>query len=124
MAKDEILELNDLNFDSSVLEAGGTVLVDFTAGWCGPCRALSPILERFAEGAPEGVVVGSVDADAHPNLASRYGIRGLPTLVVFAGGKEVARRVGLTNEQGIRKLVGAAPAASIQDDVVAKQMTP
>jgi thioredoxin 1 len=107
VATDKVLELNDLNFQSSVLEAAGPVLVDFTAEWCAPCRALSPILERFAE-QNEGVVVGSVDGDANPDLASRYAIRALPTLVVFAGGKEVARRVGLTNDQGIRKLVEAA----------------
>jgi thioredoxin 1 len=105
MAKDKILELNDLNFESSVIEAAGPVLVDFTARWCAPCRALAPVLERFAAEA-EGVVVGSVDGDACPDLASRYGIRGLPTLIVFVGGKEVARRVGLTNGEGIRKLVG------------------
>ena len=108
MATDKVLELNDLNFDSSVLAASGPVLVDFTAAWCAPCRALSPVLERFAD-RTDGVVVGSVDADACPDLASRYGVRALPTLVVFAGGKEVARRVGLTNDEGIRKLVAAAP---------------
>ncbi len=107
MAKDKVLELNDLNFDATVLEGAGPVLVDFTAGWCAPCRALSPVLERFAA-APDGVVVGSVDADAHPELAVRYGVRGLPTLIVFAGGKEVGRHLGLTNEAGIRKLVAGA----------------
>ena len=105
MAKENVLELNELNFEANVLGAPGLVLVDFTAAWCGPCRAQSPILERFAEEAPKDVVVGSVDADAYPDLASRYGVRALPTLLVFAGGKEVARKVGLTNDDGIRKLV-------------------
>jgi thioredoxin 1 len=112
MAKDKILELNDLNFDSTVLESAGPVLVDFTAAWCAPCRALSPIVERVADAAPEGLIVGSVDADAHPGLAVRYGVRGLPTLIVFAGGKEVGRHLGLTNEAGIRKLLAGAALAS------------
>jgi thioredoxin 1 len=110
-ATEKILELNDLNFESAVLEAPGPVLVDFTAAWCPPCRALSPILGRFANEAPEGVVVGSVDADAHPDLAARYDIRGLPTLVVFAHGREIARRVGLTTADGLRKLLAAAANA-------------
>src|SRR5262245_4739396 len=109
MAKERIIELNDLNFESSVLRVPGPVVVDFTAAWCPPCRALSPILERFAEQGAGTVVVGSVDADAYPNLAARFGVRGLPTVVVFANGTEVARRVGLTTEEGIRKLLSLSP---------------
>src|SRR4051794_6606568 len=112
MAKDRIVELNDLNFESSVLQVPGPVLVDFTATWCPPCRALSPVLERLAEQAGENVVVGSVDADAHPSLAAQFGVRGLPTVIVFAHGKEVARRVGLTNEQGVYKLLAAGAESS------------
>jgi thioredoxin 1 len=113
VAKENVLELNDLNFDSTVLGAAGPVLVDFTAAWCGPCRALAPILERFADRATN-VVVASVDADAYPGLASRYGVRALPTIVLFSGGKEVSRRLGLTNDEGIRKLVAAAAAPSAE----------
>ena len=108
MKSEKVLELNELNFESTVLEAKGPVLVDFTAEWCAPCRALTPIVQQIADQAAH-VVVGSVDADAHPNLASRYGVRGLPTLVVFVGGKEVARRVGLTNADGIRRLLASVP---------------
>jgi thioredoxin 1 len=110
VSKEHVLELNDLNFESSVLSVAGPVVVDFTAAWCAPCRALSPVLERFAS-QTKNVVVGSVDADAYPDLSSRYGVRALPTIVVFAGGKEVTRRVGLTNDEGIRKLVAAATPA-------------
>ena len=107
---DKIIELNELNFESSVLRAAGRVLVDFTAAWCPPCRALSPVLERLAEQSQGTIAVGSVDADACPSLAGRYGVRGLPTLIVFADGREVARRVGLTTDEGIRKLLAAGAA--------------
>jgi len=112
---EKIIELNDLNFESSVLQAAGLVLVDFTAAWCPPCRALSPVLERLAEQAHGTVVVGCVDADAHPSLSARYGVRGLPTLIVFAGGKEVARRVGLTTDEGVRKLLAARAPGNVTD---------
>jgi thioredoxin 1 len=105
VAKENVLELNEINFESSVLDAAGVVVVDFTATWCAPCRALTPILQRFADRAPEGVVVGSIDADAYPDLSARYGVRALPTLIVFAGGQEVARKIGLTNDEGIMQLV-------------------
>ncbi len=105
MASDKVHELNELNFDSMVLQAQGPVLVDFTAAWCPPCRALSPIVDRMAGETWGRVRVCSVDADAYPNLASQFAIRGLPTLVLFTDGREAARRMGLTNEQGIRKLL-------------------
>ena len=107
MASESVHELNELNFTSLVLREPGTVLVDFTAQWCPPCRALSPIVARIAVEAAGRVRVGSVDVDANPDLASQYRIRGLPTLVVFQGGREVARRTGLTNENGVRALLPA-----------------
>ena len=105
MASKNIHELNELNFESTVLADKGLVLVDFTAPWCAPCKALSPLVERIADEAREQVVVGKVDVDAHPHLASRFGIRGLPTLVVFYDGREKARRIGLVKEQVIRELL-------------------
>jgi len=106
MATERIVELNDLNFDATVLGATGPVLVEFTGTWCPPCRAQAPILERLADEARGSVVVATVDADAHPDLGSRYCVRGLPTLIVFADGKEVGRRLGLTTIEGLRKLLG------------------
>jgi thioredoxin 1 len=104
-------EANELNFDSMVLGRSGPVLVDFTAAWCPPCQALSPIVGRIAEEMSERVSVASVDVDACPNLAARFKIRGMPTLVVFQDGKEVARRIGLTNEEGVRTLLRPALAS-------------
>jgi thioredoxin 1 len=103
---------SELDFDSMVLEKSGPVLVDFTAAWCPPCRALSPIVARIADETSGRVTVGSVDVDACPNLAAKFRIRGMPTLVVFQNGKEVARRMGLTDEQGVRALLGPALAGS------------
>jgi thioredoxin 1 len=111
MASESVHELGDLNFESTVLQASGTVLVDFTAGWCPPCKKLVPIVERIADEMLGRVSVGSVDIDACPDLARRFAIRGVPTLVVFREGKEVARRTGLTNEGGIRALLPEALAA-------------
>jgi thioredoxin 1 len=108
MASKNVQELNELDFASAVLEAAGTVLVDFTAQWCPPCKALSPVLGRIADEMAGRISVASVDADACPHLAARFQIRGLPTLVVFQGGKEIARRIGLTNEEGIRALLRPA----------------
>src|SRR5690349_22294899 len=104
MASSKIHTVNELNFDELVLAATGPVLVDFTAAWCGPCKAQSKILDHVVETAE--VVIGTVDVDECPDLAARFGVRGMPTLLLFQGGKETGRRLGLTTEQGIRALVG------------------
>ncbi len=105
MASKNVHELNELNFQSLVLEAQSPVLVDFTARWCPPCRALSPVVERIAERFPN-VVVGSLDVDEHPALASRYGVCAMPTLVVFDFGQESARHVGFAKEPEVARLLG------------------
>jgi thioredoxin 1 len=114
MASKNVQVLNELNFDTLVEQAKGTVLVDFTATWCGPCRLQSAILEQFAD-EPGAPVVATVDVDACPELAARFGIRGMPTLVAFSAGKETGRRLGLTREAGIRSLV-ASPAGEQSHD--------
>jgi thioredoxin 1 len=105
MASEKIRALNDIDFDTQILEAKGPVLVDFTAAWCGPCKLQSRILEELVA-TDSGVSVAAVDVDESPELAARYGIRGMPTLVLFEGGREKARRVGVTKEAGIRALLG------------------
>jgi len=106
MASEKVHELNELNFESLVARAG-VVLVDFTAAWCPPCKALSPIVARMAEEMWGRISVASVDVDACPYLAEKFKIRGLPTLVVFQDGKEITRRIGLTNAEGVRALLPA-----------------
>jgi len=106
MASKNVQVSNELNFDELVLKASGPVLVDFTATWCGPCKFQAAILEELAEKSL-GAAIVQVDADESPELAARYGVRGMPTLIVFNGGKETGRRLGLTREAGIRALVSA-----------------
>lgn len=99
MTSDLVAKVGELDFDAEVLAARVPVLVDFTAAWCSPCRALKPILEQVAlEGRGRCRVV-AVDGDESPAIATRCGVRGFPTLILFSGGKEVARRVGLCSKQ-------------------------
>jgi len=79
------------------------VLVDFYADWCGPCQMLEPVLERLA--AETDAAVAKVDTDANPAVAQQYGVRGLPTLVLFADGERVERLVGMQQEDQLRRLV-------------------
>ncbi len=106
MSKNNVLEINDLNFDTEVLGAREPFLLDFTATWCGPCRMLAPIVERLADENVGAMKVGKLDIDESPVVAAKLGIRGAPTIVVFKGGKEVARHVGVTNKQRLLELVG------------------
>lgn len=107
MAKD-LPELDASNFQQEVLQADVPVVVEFGATWCGPCRALEPILGKLAQKYGTTRKVVTVNIDDSPTLASDFAVRGVPTIVVFAKGKEVARQVGLANEAKIAALVDAA----------------
>lgn len=92
------------NFDKAVLNGAGTNLVDFWASWCGPCRMLSPVVEQVADENPD-LHVFKVNVDDEPEIAERYGIQSIPTLIVFRGGQEVNRSVGVVPKAKILQLV-------------------
>lgn len=100
----EILKINEDNFEKEVLESEKTVLIDFFADWCGPCKMLSPIIEQFAK-ENEKVKVVKINVDELPDLAVKYGVRSIPTLVVIKNGEEVNRSVGLIDKSEILELV-------------------
>ncbi|RGS73009.1 thioredoxin [Mitsuokella sp. AF21-1AC] len=92
------------NFEAEVLKASGTVLVDFWATWCGPCRMLSPIVDQVAEERPE-VKVGKINVDEQPELAQQFDIMSIPTLLVFRNGQKVNESVGLIPKEKVESLL-------------------
>ena len=106
MAGANVLEINDLNFDSEVVKSGVPFLLDFSAVWCGPCKALTPIVERLADEYKGKVRVGKLDIDDSPAVASKFAIKSVPTVLVFKDGKESGRHVGVTNKETLLKLLG------------------
>lgn len=99
-----IVHLTSGNFEKEVLQTGETVLVDFWASWCGPCRMLAPTLEAFAEDCPQ-VKVGKVNVDEEAELAMRYRINTIPTLLVFRNGELIKQSVGVISQQEMEELV-------------------
>lgn len=99
------IELNEANFDAET--ATGTVLVDFWAPWCGPCRSQGPIIEKVASKVSGKAKVGKCNVDDNKNLANRFGIRAIPTLIIFKDGKEIERMMGLQQENVLLKKLGA-----------------
>jgi thioredoxin len=101
-----VLEITDGNFEQEVLKSDQPFLLDFSAVWCGPCKMLSPIVEKIATEHAGKYKVGKLDIDDSPGVAAKYGIRGVPTVVVFKAGKESGRHVGVTNKETLLKLLG------------------
>jgi thioredoxin 1 len=95
-------------FDTQALAGNQTTVVDFWAAWCPPCRALAPSIEALAEERTD-VVVGKLDVDSHPEIAERYGISSIPTVLVFRNGELAARSQGLVPLSRLRELVPQQP---------------
>lgn len=106
MAAKNVHVFNELNWDTEVLQSNVPVLVDFTATWCGPCKVLAPIIDKLADELEGKVKVGKLDIDESPGITSRYGIRGVPTVIVFVGGQPKAQNVGLTTREKLLQLLG------------------
>jgi len=90
----QYLELTDSNFEEEVLRADKPVLVDFWAEWCAPCRMIAPIVEELANEYHDNLLVGKVNVDNNPQISMNYGIRSIPTLLIFKGGKAVDQIIG------------------------------
>jgi thioredoxin 1 len=101
-----VLEINDLNFESEVLQSTLPFLLDFSAVWCGPCKVLGPIVEKLADEYKGKARVGKLDIDDSPAVASKFGIRGVPTVLVFKDGKVSGSHVGVTSKETLVKLLG------------------
>ena len=89
------LELNDSIFEEKVLKSDKPVLVDFWAEWCGPCRMVGPIIDELSKDFEGKAVIGKIDVDANQEFAAKYGVRNIPTVLVFQNGEVVGRQVGV-----------------------------
>ena len=104
----KVIVLNDDNFESEVLNSEIPVLVDFWAEWCGPCRALAPVIEEIAEDYDGKLKVGKLNVDENPGAPSAYDVRSIPTLIVFKDGVVLDRIVGALPQNHIADLVDSA----------------
>jgi thioredoxin 1 len=102
-----IVELTDENFDAEVLKSTVPVLVDFTATWCGPCKALAPIVEGLAGEAAGKYKVAKLDIDDAAGTARKYRVMSVPTILIFKGGEVKGQHVGMTNKDTLLKLINA-----------------
>ncbi len=97
--------VTDDSFANEVLQAPGPVLVDFWAEWCGPCKQIAPALEEISEELGEKLTIAKVDVDSNPETPNKYGVRGIPTLIIFKGGEVAATKVGALPKNKLKEWV-------------------
>lgn len=100
-----VIELTDTNFEEEVIKSSIPTLVDFWAPWCGPCRMVSPIVEELAKEFSGRLKVGKLNVDNNQDTAAKYGIRSIPTLIIFKNGKQVAQTVGAQPKESLKKFI-------------------
>ena len=99
------LNVTDENFESEVIKAGKPVVVDFWAEWCGPCKQLAPLVEAAAEEFKDTIKVCKMDVDANRETAAEYGIRSIPTLMIFANGENIGTEIGALSKQQLDQFI-------------------
>jgi thioredoxin 1 len=105
MAGKNVIALSDANFDEEVVNSTSPVLVDFTASWCGPCKQLAPIVEKLADESVGKYKIAKLDIDECPAIARKFGIKGVPTVMVFKGGEKTGHHVGLASKEKLVALL-------------------
>jgi thioredoxin 1 len=108
MANDKVLALTDDNFDGDVLKSSVPVLVDFWATWCAPCKAIAPTIDAIADEFDGKIKVGKVNVDDNPATPGKYGVRGIPTIILFKDGKVVDQVVGAVPKSQLEALINKA----------------
>lgn len=96
-----VLKLEEKNFEEEVLKAEGKVLVDFYADWCGPCKMMSPIIDEISEEVKDNLKVGKINVDENQELAIKYNVMSIPTIMIFENGNLIKTFVGVTNKDDI-----------------------
>jgi thioredoxin 1 len=100
-----IVNISDDSFENDVLQAEGPVLVDFWAEWCGPCKMIAPVLEQVADEYDSKLRVAKLNIDDNPESAPRYGVRGIPTLILFRNGEVVGTKVGALSKAQLTQFI-------------------
>ena len=108
MASDKAVELTDGTFEADVLQSSKPVLVDFWAPWCGPCKAIGPIIDELADTFEGQITIGKLNVDDNPETPSKFGVRGIPTLILFKDGQVFDQVVGAVPKNQLEELIKKA----------------